>query len=67
MMHIGPWASCTRKVGPLQLACPSHWYALPIELRTEIWRAWRTPGSYDRTRHSRAIAAALAWYREHSS
>jgi len=34
------WPGCERPVSKMPFfACPSHWFTLPIELRTEIWQA----------------------------
>lgn len=39
--HECPAPSCTVQVPRSQLACRNHWYALPIDMRREISRAYR--------------------------
>jgi hypothetical protein len=46
--------ACARGRAPEQLFCSRHWYELPLELRSRIWRLYRTErGS---VAHRRAIA-----------
>lgn len=41
--HHCHWPGCEAQVPPAQWGCRKHWYALPRELRTKIWKAYR-PG-----------------------
>ena len=41
--HVCHWPGCRRKVPPNLWGCKPHWFALPPELRTEIWATYR-PG-----------------------
>lgn len=61
-MHDCPAPECGTRVSAERLACPPHWYQLPREMRAEIWAALRAR-SADPTRHRRAVAAALAFWR----
>lgn len=56
--HDCPAPGCTRRVPYEQLACRSHWYAIPKMLRLAVWSAYRThgPGSKE---HRDAITAAI--------
>lgn len=63
MTHECPHGQCNKSVYSARLACPPHWYMLPKDMRTEVWTAYR---SGDLGRHRRAVAAAMAWYRENT-
>jgi hypothetical protein len=54
--HECPSDGCTRSVPQTQLACREHWYALPKEIRDEVWRTYRAPG---REGHAAAVLAAV--------
>ena len=41
--HHCHWPGCTRQVPPAMWGCRPHWFALPVELRNKIWRAYE-PG-----------------------
>lgn len=62
MSHTCPHPACTEQVGSTMLACRPHWFALPAELRSEVWAAYRRIRS-DPRRHRAAIAACLTWWR----
>jgi hypothetical protein len=39
--HACHWPGCTSQVPPALWGCRVHWYKLPQELRTRIWRTYR--------------------------
>jgi hypothetical protein len=57
--HQCPGKGCTEQVPTSKLACRSHWFQLPKELRDRIWKAWR---SGDTDKHQEAIMEAVAYY-----
>lgn len=64
MSHQCPRPGCTQRVPTDQYACRSDWYALPADIRTAIWRAWRRG---DVEAHYLARKQAAQWYREASA
>ena len=42
--HECPAPGCTEQVDGHRLACVRHWYAIPRDLRGELWRAYREEG-----------------------
>jgi hypothetical protein len=36
-----PGPECRTQISPDRFACINHWYALPDEIRNEIWRTYR--------------------------
>lgn len=44
--HECHWPGCTAQVPPAMWGCKRHWYKLPHDLRSKIWRAYR-PGQED--------------------
>jgi hypothetical protein len=60
-IHECPAPTCTRRVASTQLACRSHWYALPKELRDRVWDAHTGRSDED---HSAVIMEAVDWLRE---
>lgn len=61
-MHRCPAPDCTVNVSAERLACPRHWYSIPLELRREVWAAYRRDGVGSR-RHGDAVEAAIAHLR----
>ncbi len=41
--HHCHWPGCQRQVPPAMWGCRAHWYSLPIDLRSAIWRTY-SPG-----------------------
>jgi hypothetical protein len=41
--HTCHWPGCEKPVPPAMWGCKTHWYALPKNLRDEIWKTYR-PG-----------------------
>lgn len=58
--HECPRPGCNRRVAADEYACRGDWYALPVDIRQQIWRAWR---SGDAGAHQAARANAADWYR----
>lgn len=55
--HDCPAPGClVTKLPYAMLACPKHWYELPEDLRTRIWRTWRRT---DTVAHRAAVAEAV--------
>lgn len=44
MTHICPHPDCDAEVANEMFACRKHWYSLPQDVRTSIWRAYRQHG-----------------------
>lgn len=65
--HHCHWPGCTRKVPPALWGCRDHWYKLPLDLRTEVWRTFR-PGQEESKTPSREYVAVAqkvqAWIAE---
>lgn len=59
-----PAPGCERLVdeGGERLACRSHWYAIPAELRVAVWVAYLRAGP-GTERHRLAVAAAVGYLR----
>lgn len=66
--HHCHWPGCTRRVKPAMWGCREHWYSLPHEIRTRIWRAYE-PGQEISKSPSReyleAARAAREWAEKH--
>ncbi len=66
--HDCHWPGCQRQVPPAKWGCPEHWYKLPPDLRSRIWRAYQI-GQEEDGRPSAAYLAvaseAQEWIREH--
>jgi len=66
--HHCHWPGCTVQVPPAMWGCRHHWYLLPQELRTRIWRCFRPGQEIDATPSPEYLAVAVetqAWIREH--
>lgn len=61
-MHECPAPGCTTRVERSRLACVRHWYALPKQLRDDVWAAYRRHGT-GTPEHTAAITAAVKWLR----
>lgn len=61
--HQCPRPGCTRRVPMDMYACRSDWYALPVEIRTAIWRTW---SAGDDAGHLAATTRARQWYRDNT-
>ena len=55
--HHCHWPGCTVQVPPAVWGCRSHWYRLPKEIRSAIWRAYE-PGQEDTLNPSLAYVQA---------
>lgn len=65
--HACHWPGCERQVPPAMWGCKTHWYKLPLPLRTKVWNAYR-PGQESDGRPSRAYIEVAreveAWIRK---
>jgi hypothetical protein len=61
MSHKCPAPTCSATVATSQLACRGHWYALPAELRSRIWAAYKGQSDED---HSALVAEASDYLHE---
>lgn len=60
--------ACRKSIPVDLLACRPHWYALPRELRNQVWIAWQALCSgvdWAIERHDAAKAACLDWWAAH--
>ena len=68
--HHCHWPGCTRQVPPAMWGCTPHWYALPPELRKQIWLTFRPGQEVNGTPNTAYIAAARAvqeWIAQHTT
>lgn len=67
--HTCHWPGCDRQVPPAMWGCKPHWFALPADLRSRVWAAYR-PGQEEDGRPSAAYLQVArevqAWVREHA-
>jgi hypothetical protein len=54
--HVCPGPECEIRLPSHVLACSTHWYRLPAELRSHIRRAWN---AQDLIEHRRAVRFAV--------
>lgn len=66
--HHCHWPGCTRDVPPAMWGCRAHWFTLPAQIRSEIWRTFK-PGQEVKGTPSReyvyAAQAAQEWIHEY--
>lgn len=64
--HVCLHPACDTEIGLELLACRRHWYELPIKLRNDIWRHYRSGNT---TAHRAAVVEAVRVWdpRSHSS
>lgn len=55
--HLCHWPGCVKEVPPAMWGCTPHWYALPADIRSAIWRAYKI-GQEDTMTPSRAYIEA---------
>ena len=68
--HECHWPGCTAQVPPAMWGCKKHWYALPAELRREIWRCYRPGQEIDQRPSTTYIAVARRvqdWIKAHAA
>lgn len=58
--HRCHWPGCVSMVPPAAWGCRPHWYKLPQEIRSRIWRAYRIGQETTKTPNPEYIAAARA-------
>jgi hypothetical protein len=55
--HHCHWPGCEKQVPPAMWGCRTHWYSLPIDLRSAIWKSY-VPGQEASGRPGRAYVDA---------
>lgn len=68
--HTCHWPGCNKPVPPKLWGCKTHWYALPAQLRTLIWRTYRPGQEITKTPSREYIEAAKLvqdWIKEQMS
>ena len=61
MSHTCPRPGCDRAVSDDMFACRPDWYALPEQIRADIWSGYRG----EHADHAGAMVEAIKWYRAH--
>ena len=56
--HECHWPGCNKQVRPAFWGCLDHWFKLPLQLRTKIWRAYRPGQEQDMHPSAEYITAA---------
>jgi hypothetical protein len=68
--HTCHWPGCEIEVPPARWGCTPHWYALPKDIRSDIWRAY-IPGQEDTLTPNReyleAARRAQEWIKNHGA
>ena len=68
--HHCHWPGCTRQVPPALWGCRGHWYTLPAELRTRIWRTYKPGQEVKGTPSAAYVEVAQAvqeWIAQHEA
>jgi hypothetical protein len=66
--HACHWPGCTSQVPPALWGCTRHWYRIPADLRSKIWRAYRVGQEQDGRPSARYLEVAREiqdWIRKH--
>jgi hypothetical protein len=66
--HTCHWPGCSNIVSPAMWGCRKHWFKLPLELRTQIWRAYQPGQEISKRPSAEYIEAARkvqAWIAAH--
>lgn len=67
-IHYCHWPGCPEEVKPAFWGCKKHWYTLPKELRTKIWKAY-VPGQEIKMNPSKEYLTAAEevqeWIKRH--
>ena len=58
--HACHWPGCPAQVPPAKWGCTKHWFLLPPEIRSRIWRAFKPGQEINLTPSSEYLAAANA-------
>ena len=64
MSHTCHHPTCTKPVPPKMLACRSHWFQLPLELRNAVWKVYQ-PGQEITKTPSKEYLAVIAQVQEY--
>lgn len=68
MAHTCHWPGCPVEVPPKLWGCRPHWYALPVGLRSAIWKAYRPGQEIDKNPSREYVAVAQMvqdWIKKH--
>lgn len=66
--HHCHWPDCEKAVPPAMWGCPQHWFTLPSDIRTRIFRAYRIGQEDSKTPSESYVEAAHAaqeWIKAH--
>ncbi len=56
--HKCHWPGCNKQVPPTFWGCSKHWFILPINIRTKIWKAYRSGQEIDKNPSKEYLDAA---------
>lgn len=56
--HHCHWPGCEKQVPPAMWGCVTHWFKLPLHLRSKIWEAYRPGQEQDARPSAEYIAVA---------
>jgi hypothetical protein len=68
--HHCHWPGCERLVPPAKWGCREHWYKLPPDLRSAIWRAYQPGQEISKRPSAEYVAVARQvqeWIARHGS
>lgn len=68
MIHLCHHPECNVPVQPKYLACRNHWYMLPQDLRSEVWRTYRKGQEHDKQpskEYMEVVARVQEYWRKH--
>jgi hypothetical protein len=69
-VHPCSWPGCEIEVPTSRWGCTPHWYALPKDIRSEIWRTY-VPGQEETLTPNReymeAVKRAQEWIKNHGA
>lgn len=60
MTHQCPGPECVKQIAYERLACPPHWFQVPVAIRNAVYRAWANGEGAGTIAHTRAMEAAIA-------
>ena len=56
--HHCHWPGCPRNVPPAMWGCKTHWFMLPLRLRSRIWRTYSPGQEISKTPSTEYLAVA---------
>ncbi len=54
-----PVGGCGKQIDPSRLMCRGHWYAVPRQLRDQVWATWRSGLGAGSCEHREAVRLAI--------